>query len=410
MFAEPGRNPAQIILFQGERMQASFPFVFAVDRNLASGAEESRDESIIKFPIATSDTVGGITAEPKTASQTMPVGIDPQTGRLYTESGGVGHISATASVDDTSGTPNVEVENNNGSLNFKFSGLKGETGPQGPAGPQGEQGPQGEKGPAGEQGPPGEMGPQGPPGEQGPQGAKGDPGEQGPAGPAGPQGEKGDPGETGPQGEPGQDGEAATITVGSVTTGEPGTNAQVTNSGTTVNAVLDFVIPRGEDGSDNLETSSKNYEKLYSYETEMGDVSSIEQDTGLTDFDKFKHIFLLVVIKTNGQSSAFNLNVFGSQIMYYTGTGVNTHYPKCSIKVDFWPLNIDGNQNTAFVKTVTSKLGTVFMGYTTDAPDINVNRQGIFTDSFTNSNFKISFTNGFENITSISIEIYGQKE
>lgn len=91
MFAEPGCNPAQIILFQGERMQASFPFVFAVDRNLAAGAEESRDESIIKFPIATADTVGGITAEPKTEAQTMPVGIDPETGRLYAESGGAGY-------------------------------------------------------------------------------------------------------------------------------------------------------------------------------------------------------------------------------------------------------------------------------------------------------------------------------
>lgn len=40
----------------------------------------------------------------------------------------------------------------------------------------------------------------------------------------------------------------ATITVGTTTTGEPGTNASVTNSGTAENVVLDFVIPRGEQG------------------------------------------------------------------------------------------------------------------------------------------------------------------
>ena len=40
----------------------------------------------------------------------------------------------------------------------------------------------------------------------------------------------------------------ATITVGTTTTGEPGTDASVTNSGTTENVVLDFVIPRGEQG------------------------------------------------------------------------------------------------------------------------------------------------------------------
>ncbi len=37
--------------------------------------------------------------------------------------------------------------------------------------------------------------------------------------------------------------------VGSVTTGEPGTQAAVVNSGTQQNAVLDFTIPRGADGN-----------------------------------------------------------------------------------------------------------------------------------------------------------------
>ena len=41
---------------------------------------------------------------------------------------------------------------------------------------------------------------------------------------------------------------AATIAVGTVTTGEPGTNATVTNSGTSSAAVFDFSIPRGAKG------------------------------------------------------------------------------------------------------------------------------------------------------------------
>ena len=45
---------------------------------------------------------------------------------------------------------------------------------------------------------------------------------------------------------PGPPGEAATIEVGTVTTGEPGTPAEVTNVGTSQNAVLDFTIPAGE--------------------------------------------------------------------------------------------------------------------------------------------------------------------
>ena len=48
----------------------------------------------------------------------------------------------------------------------------------------------------------------------------------------------------------GATGTAASIKIGSVTTGEPGTNASVTNSGTASNVVLDFTLPRGKNGAD----------------------------------------------------------------------------------------------------------------------------------------------------------------
>lgn len=54
------------------------------------------------------------------------------------------------------------------------------------------------------------------------------------AGPRGPKGEKGDT--------------AITCSVGSTTTGAPGTNASVTNSGTDTDLVFDFTIPKGEKG------------------------------------------------------------------------------------------------------------------------------------------------------------------
>ncbi|MBE5035806.1 phage baseplate protein [Gallibacter intestinalis] len=41
----------------------------------------------------------------------------------------------------------------------------------------------------------------------------------------------------------------ASVTVGTVTTGNPGTQASVVNSGTDKDAVLDFTIPRGDTGS-----------------------------------------------------------------------------------------------------------------------------------------------------------------
>ena len=42
---------------------------------------------------------------------------------------------------------------------------------------------------------------------------------------------------------------SATITIGTTTTGAPGTPASVTNSGTSTNAILNFTIPAGIEGN-----------------------------------------------------------------------------------------------------------------------------------------------------------------
>lgn len=53
---------------------------------------------------------------------------------------------------------------------------------------------------------------------------------------------KGDQGDPGPQG-------PATIAVGDVTTGAPGTEAVITNAGTAADVILDITIPRGNQGN-----------------------------------------------------------------------------------------------------------------------------------------------------------------
>ena len=63
-------------------------------------------------------------------------------------------------------------------------------------------------------------------GDQGPQGPQGLTGPQGPIGPTGPQGE------IGPTGATGADGETPVLTIGTVTTGAPGTDAEATITGT----------------------------------------------------------------------------------------------------------------------------------------------------------------------------------
>lgn len=74
-------------------------------------------------------------------------------------------------------------------------------------------------------------------------------GEVGPEGETGPQGEQGPVGETGPAGPAGEDGLTPTLTIGTVTTGEPGTEASASITGTAPNFVLNLTIPQGEPGT-----------------------------------------------------------------------------------------------------------------------------------------------------------------
>nr|WP_315116551.1 hypothetical protein [uncultured Neisseria sp.] len=189
-----------------------------------------------------------------------------------------------------------------------FKGERGEKGEDGAAGAKGDTG---ERGIPGERGADGLPGAKGDKGDTGDKGADGLPGERGADGAAGAKGDKGDTGERGQDGKsayqiavangytgneaqwleslkgrdgsPGRDGKnglsayeladgellfgtvgewlkslkgatgapgkSATVTIGTVTTGE---TASVTNTGTETEAVLNFVLPKGTDGHDGV--------------------------------------------------------------------------------------------------------------------------------------------------------------
>jgi hypothetical protein len=85
------------------------------------------------------------------------------------------------------------------------------------------------------------------------------------------------------QGAQGIQGEAATISVGTVTTGAPQDSVVVTNVGTTGSAVFDFVIPKGDTGSIGAlqATSPIDYDSVSS--TISLDYDSLVVDGGTSD-------------------------------------------------------------------------------------------------------------------------------
>lgn len=81
-------------------------------------------------------------------------------------------------------------------------------------------------------------------GDPGPIGPQGEIGPKGDMGLQGPKGDRGDIGPTGPKGENGP----TTITVGQTETVEPTSLAEVTNTGTNKDVILNFKIPKGATG------------------------------------------------------------------------------------------------------------------------------------------------------------------
>lgn len=152
----------------------------------------------------------------------------------------------------------VSVRQEGAEVGFTFTIPRGAQGPQGPAGADGAPGAKGDPGP---QGPPGEDGAPGAKGEQGPPGPPGHYGAEGPQGPAGPGVAAG--GTTGQilrkksdadydtewVTQQGGGGDTPTFEVGSTTTGEPGSDADVQIEQTGDLVRFDFTIPRGATGA-----------------------------------------------------------------------------------------------------------------------------------------------------------------
>lgn len=261
-------------------------------------------------------------------------------------------------------------------------GAKGERGEQGQIGPAGPQGPIGPTGPKGADGLPGIKGERGADGAAGAKGDKGDTGERGQDGENGKsayeiavvngyvgneeqwlaslKGRDGSPGRDGrnglsayeladgellfgtvgkwleslkgatgakgDNGDTGAAGKSATVTIGTVTTGE---TASVTNTGTESAAVLNFVLPAGGGGKPNgLHTEIKTVPvtvnaqgiQTVEFESKFAETPTLHGQPALMGAGENRFLYLLSVDK-NGFTCRSNYFSAGVQTIHYAVTG-----------------------------------------------------------------------------------------
>lgn len=312
--------------------------------------------------------------------------------------------------DNEGGLPNPTTVN--------IKGPQGEQGLQGIPGRNGEQGIPGKDGKDGEQGPPGVPGADGKDGEQGPQGIPGKDGRDGEQGPQGepgigikykddvetyaqlptagnivgdayyvnedgllyiygetgfpdngdgiqyrgPQGPQGVPGvdgkdgEQGLQGIPGAPGTAATIAIGTVTTGEPGSNASVINVGTDTEAVLAVTIPRGDKGADgtgagdviaaadNTFTATNTFEGVMKTTCDMQHYSTQTGGTLVLGYESDNFQTLIIT----DSPTEIRYNDTGSNMTGHKKTFIVTIIRKGSSAFKLSPINIVNGQTAYF--------------------------------------------------------------
>lgn len=185
-------------------------------------------------------------------------------------------------------------------------------------------------------------------------------GPQGEKGEQGPQGEQGPKGDTGEQGVPGINGQSATIEIGTVETGEPGTSATVTNTGTPLEAILNFTIPKGEKGLDGNETIKQIANVTLSEDVSVFEVS---QDIEGKSF-AVKNVVLLLRIKGSSQNDRYR----GGFI--YFGTGDTDRINPGNNRI----VEVEGAAFTTIATLKALQKGNGFYscwGQNADSPSIN---------------------------------------
>ena len=234
-------------------------------------------------------------------------------------------------------------------------------------------------------------------------------------------------GPTGPRGPAGP----ATITIGNTTTGEAGTNASVTNTGTNQDAILNFTIPRGTQGEQGLrgETGLTGPQGVQGEQGEQGEIgptgptgptgpagpageSSLntygrKYNTTTDGINLETNIAQNIPLGSNGPSNrittatqnTLTITENGIYLVNYSFSGSSSTAATITVEVK---QNATSIGSTSIVKTVTPSTNTDFIGGTINT--FNTGDQiGLDIKSSTATTITPSDgTNAYLNITRIS--------
>lgn len=189
----------------------------------------------------------------------------------------------------------------------------------------------------------------------------------------------------------GATGTAASIKIGSVTTGAAGSSASVTNSGTASNVVLNFTLPRGTDGKD-------------------GGVT-VDAELSATSTNPIQNKAIKVAIDTVTASIPTKVSALENDAKYLTQHQSLAGYAKTSMantwtaQQNFYDLMLNREKYTTYVvnstsdKPITSTMvyavtGAFTLDLATLARALSASQSSVFTAYFAaNADYSLTISN-----------------
>jgi hypothetical protein len=178
----------------------------------------------------------------------------------------------------------------------------------------------------------------------------------------------------------GADGAAATIGDPTITTGLAGTDASVTNSGTSSAAVFDFVIPRGDAGNDGNDGAAATI-GTPTITTGLAGTDASVTNSGTSSAAVFDFVIPRGDAGTNGTNGNDGTNYFelsGSDIYRSSGNvGLGTTSPNNSLHIY---KNADERTSGLFIEKANGGTGTaaIFFGVNHSTENPGVAKAAIF--------------------------------